>query len=306
MQKPNFFIVGAAKSGTTSLAAYLSRHKHIFMSNPKEPFFFNTDMSWRGIHCEDDYLKLFEEATDCHIAIGEASTSYLYSKVAISNILKFCSDARFIVLLRNPIDMAYSLYSELIWNGQEELSNFADAWSAQNRRERGECIPRLCNEPLWLQYRQACALGTQLERLIAQVPSASIKVVLFDDLRDHTREVYVSVLRFLGVDDDGWHQFEIHNASKRPRFRTITLGLRRLASIKGWTQSVLGARTSFGILKTIERLNTASFNRPPMSSEMRARLTDEFRDEILKLSRLLQRDLSDWLVMRDVAEERAA
>lgn len=306
MQKPNVFIIGAAKCGTTSLATYLGQHRQIFMCDPKEPFFFNTDMSWRGVPSEQHYLSLFEEATESHIAIGEASTSYLYSDIAVPNILAFCPDAKFIVMVRNPVDMAYALYSELVWNGQEEFADFEEAWSAQDRRQCGEDIPRSCREPRWLQYWQACALGTQLRRLVSNVPRTSVKIVVFEEFKSQTQGVYRDVLNFLGVPDDGRRFFEIYNASKRPRLRTITLGLRHLASLKEWSETVLGTKTGLGILKTIDRLNTVPYDRPPMPLHFRARLIEEFRDEIMEMSALLERDLSAWLMARSVSEEKVA
>src|SRR3546814_13335773 len=103
-KKPNFFIVGAPKCGTTSLANWLSEHPSIFLSNPKEPHFFDLD---RRKHYKCDlarYEGFFNGVAPTHTMVGEATTGYLRSHVAISEILKYAADARFIVGLRNPVD----------------------------------------------------------------------------------------------------------------------------------------------------------------------------------------------------------
>src|SRR5262245_35065298 len=85
MKKPTFFIIGAPKCGTTSLAAWLADHPDIFMSPTKEPHYFNTDHK-RYLNSLAGYEQLFEDATDRHSAVGEASVWYLYSANAVENI----------------------------------------------------------------------------------------------------------------------------------------------------------------------------------------------------------------------------
>ena len=82
MKKPNFFIIGAPKCGTTALARYLSEHNDIFMCQPKEPNYFSSDLPMRqpGVESIDEYLNLFSDADDSCKAVGEASVWYLYSK----------------------------------------------------------------------------------------------------------------------------------------------------------------------------------------------------------------------------------
>src|SRR5580658_6173851 len=115
--KPNFFILGAPKCGTTSLAAWLGRHLAIFIPATKEPNFFNTDDNREaiyGVATLDAYEALFAAATAAQPAIGEASAFYLSSAVAVANILRYQPNARFIVMLCNPIDMAPALHAELL------------------------------------------------------------------------------------------------------------------------------------------------------------------------------------------------
>ena len=112
MKKPNFFLIGGPKCGTTSLQEYLAQNPKIFMCTPKEPCYFDSDLPWPDSpKTEREYMRLFENANDSHMAVGEASTNYLYSAVAVEKILRFNPCAKFIVMVRNPIDMAISLHS---------------------------------------------------------------------------------------------------------------------------------------------------------------------------------------------------
>ena len=130
MRRPNFFIVGAPKCGTTALYEYLKTHPNIFLSTPKEPDFFCKDIPE---HFEnfpntfEDYLSLFQSANDNHVAVGEATALYLYSRVAIKDIYQLYPDAKIIVLVRSPIDMAQSLHSQDVFNLIENEKNFEDA-----------------------------------------------------------------------------------------------------------------------------------------------------------------------------------
>src|SRR3954462_1224231 len=120
IRKPNFLIVGAAKSGTTSLFEYLRGHPDVFMPDVKEASYF----AGAGVKNEADYLALFREAGPAR-AVGEASGAYLYlpdTARAIHDLLG--PRVRIIVILRNPIDMAYSLWGHMVREGGEQLGFF--------------------------------------------------------------------------------------------------------------------------------------------------------------------------------------
>src|SRR5581483_10303187 len=176
MKKPDFFILGAPKCGTTSLAAWLAEHPDIYMSPEKEPHFFNTDHK-RYVTALEGYERLFEGASDRHAAVGEASVWYLSSEDAVANILAYNPAARFIVMLRNPVEMAPSLHEEQVFTGREEVRDFATAWDLQEARKRGHDLPRLTWEPKHLLYGDMCRLGAQLERLFSRVPAERVKMI---------------------------------------------------------------------------------------------------------------------------------
>ena len=132
--KPNLFIIGAPKCGTTAKAHYLSEHPDVFMCPEKEPHYFNTDLNYKRGKSDDleEYLNLFSGATEEKI-VGEASVWYLYSKEAVRNILEFNPNAKFIIMVRNPIKMAPSLHQQLFYNGRETEKDFNKAWCLQTK-----------------------------------------------------------------------------------------------------------------------------------------------------------------------------
>ncbi len=291
MKLPNFFIIGAPRCGTTSLTAYLAEHPKVFMSSPKEPFCFNTDLGNRATHTMSDYLEYFKDAGDEHLAVGEASTCYLYSDTAVPNILRFNPDAKFIVMLRNPVDMAYSLHSELIYSCQENVEDFRRAWQLQDDRKKGHNIPKLCQEPRWILYREVCMLGNQLERLYSRVNRERVLVLLLEDMKERPKGIYEQVLDFLALPSNSRNHFPIHNESKKLRFRLM----RDIVHIISMAKRRINIKTHFGVLSRLDYLNTQKQKRPPLPDDFRHELLIAFKEDVAKLSNLIHRDLSSWI-----------
>ena len=145
MTLPNFLVIGAAKSGTSSLYMYLKQHPEIYMSPIKEPHFFSFDDEskmtkgpgdpiHKAITNFDDYQAQFDGVTD-EKAIGEASTSYLYRPEAPGRIHAMLPDAKLIVILRNPVDRAFSAYMHVVRDKRETSKDFAEALSKEESRK---------------------------------------------------------------------------------------------------------------------------------------------------------------------------
>lgn len=292
MKKPNFFILGAPKCGTTSLAAWLSEHPHIYMSPVKEPHFFNDDSTYNATSSIEQYEKFFSAVTASHLAIGEASVWYLYSSSAVPNIERYSPRARYIVCLRNPVEMAISLHEQSVVSGFEHINNFEDAWSLNENRLNGESVTRLCLEPRNLAYNYACRIGDQLERLLTRVDSRRVRVVLLDDIKEDPKQEYGKTLSFLGVDDDNRSDFSVHNSAKELRSRFF----RKSVLATGQLKRRLGINIGFGLLNRLNNANIRHRPREPISPAVRNQLELYFRADIEKLARILDRDLSHWLV----------
>lgn len=293
MKKPNLFIIGAPKCGTTALRNYLATHPFVFMSYPKEPHFFCKDLKAGGLplHSEEEYLNaFFENVKKEHHVIGEASVWYLYSKVAVSTILDFSPKSKFIVMVRNPVDMAYSLYSQFIFSGQEDLRDFRRAWALQSERLAGRRIPKgFFLDKKFLQYGELCKLGKQLKRVYEVVPKDQVMVIVFDDFVKHTPRVYEDVLSFLGLPHDGRSEFPKINASITVKPEVFANFLRSRIVV----QSVITA-------KRLLRIKSLSVGRiqPPMPLDLRKELAEYFYGDVQELSSLVERDLSHWLRVR--------
>lgn len=290
MEKPNFFILGAPKCGTTSMDEWLRSHPSVYMAK-KEPHYFNTDHQNRFITTLNDYQALFSLVTDQHIAVGETSVRYLYSREAVAGILNYNADAKFIVMLRDPIDMVYSWHNQVYFSDMEDVGDFESAWALQEQRLQGMCIPVRCSEVKMLFYGPVCRLGEQLERLYAQVPAAQIHYLFFDDLKANPGQIYRSVLEFLGVADDGKSDFSVLNPAKTYRIHTLKSVLPWLGKMKAG----LGISRGFGILEWVRKKNRIVKKRAPMSMQMRRILIDYFVDDIELLSRLTGRSLDHWI-----------
>lgn len=290
MKKPNFFIIGAPKCGTTSLAAWLAEHPQVYFSPYKEPHYFDTDHK-KIIEIDiSQYEKCFYGAHDRHQAIGEGSVWYLHSSLAVLNIEAYAPESKYIVCLRNPIEMAYSLHEQQVFNGNEHVKDFAEAWQLNDARLRGENIIDDSVEPMHLSYGTACLLGRQMQRLYQQVPRERVHVVLMDNLKVDPRKVYLNVLSFLGLYDDGRIDFSVKNSAKERKSMILKLAVKKLGNLK----TRLGIQKRFGLLRAIDRKNVQYRPRVALPDDMKIKLKDYFKEDIKLLSTLIQRDLSHW------------
>ena len=291
MKRPNLFILGAPKCGTTSLATWLGSHPQIYMSPTKEPHFFNTDDNHTVTPTLELYEQLFSSATSSHKTIGDASVWYLFSDCAVPNIERYSPNARYVVCLRNPVEMAHSLHGQQIVNGNEHILEFEDAWRLNENRSKGQSVTHWCREPRHLDYGKTCSLGEQLERLLSRVDRDRISPWLLDDVRENPRREYQNVLRFLELEDDRRTEFPIHNTGKERRSRYF----RKMILAAGRFKRHLGIYSGWGVLNSIDKMNLRNRPRAPLSPAMRRELQDYFHSDVEKLSRILNRDLSHWL-----------
>src|ERR1700686_4114710 len=175
MRKPDFFMVGAPKCGTTALYRCLQAHPDIFVPERKEPHHFGTDLySPTYVRNLDEYLSLFAGAEEKK-RVGEASVWYLYSKCAAAEIRAFHPHASVIMMLRNPVDMLYSLHSQHLYNGTEEIVDFADALSAEADRKKGRRLPEGVPAVERLFYREVAKYRDQVGRYLRAFGSANVK-----------------------------------------------------------------------------------------------------------------------------------
>lgn len=302
MVRPNFFIIGAPKCGTTAMSEYLRTHPSVFMSPQKEPHFFSTDVLRSNFRTLEEYLGLFAEAGSEPV-IAEASTSYIHSDEALGKLHGFNPEARLLVMLRRPTDLVYAYHGTALVTGEESEWNFERAWSLQLRRAAGESLPpgTLAN---CLRYRWIGSLGSQVAKVLETFPRERVHFILFEDFVRDTRSEYLRLLEFLGIPDDGRVDFAKANESSQFRFRTLARAPRYVRAAGGpyyrRVKKRLGLRWNLAglIVKPFDRFNKVTRPRPPLRPEFRQHLDEVFRDEVVKLEKILGRDLSAWRIPR--------
>lgn len=281
---------------------YLRQHPQIFMPEFKEPHYFGDDLSHpHGRLSEAEYLGLFRPAKPGQ-RVGEASTWYLASASAARAIARFSPRAQIIVMLRNPVDVMYSLHRNLVFYGEETIVDFEAALAAEEDRRTGRLVePHRRRE--WLLYREAVKFGDQLERY-QELFGPRIHLIFYEDFIHDTAAAYASTLDFLGVDRSFTPRFPVVNESKQPRHVALQDFIVRppepLARIIPLVRRVaIAHRLRAYILKANSR---ASRPEGP-SPALRLRLAAEMRPQVEKLERLAYRDLTDWKAAADASRE---
>lgn len=296
MKEPNFFIVGAPKCGTSALHHYISDHPQVFLPRFKEPHYYCTDIpGYPRIESARHYLNLFDGAGEHHVAVGEASVFYLLSRAAVPNILREHPDAKFVVMVRDPVELAQSLHSQYLYGFHETEQSLEVAWNLQHERAQGRHIPSTCPCPAVLQYAQVCMLGEQVERLADIVPPERLLIVDFGEFKRATREVYVRVLEFLGVADDGRTEFPPVNMNRRSSWPMVSRVLMHppfpLNMIKRSLKSWFGLYNTRPMTWLLNKLLVMA-PREEMPAKLRAELASHFAEDQLKLQRLMTPGIS--------------
>jgi len=281
------------------MSEYLKQHPEIFMSEPKEPHFFGTDLKshlsdrFERYRERDKYLSLFANVRD-EKRVGEASPWYLDSKRAAYEIRQFNPSSSIIIMLRNPVDMIYSLHGQQLYNGNEDIVDFETALNAEKDRKNGRRIPKAAHNPAALLYTDTARYSEQVQRYFEVFGREKVHVIIFDDFVSDTVGVYRETLEFLDVEPNFQPGVKIYNSAKS--IRSVALrhfSIARpvyLRKIKWMLPLPLRRK----MINALVRFNVREAARPPMNPDLRSRLKREFSAEIEKLSTLLGRDLTHW------------
>lgn len=295
---PNFFIIGAAKSGTTALYHYLRQHPQVFMCPVKEPKFFahmNELPRWQGPGDEiyltstvtslAAYLALFHEANG-ERAIGEASTQYLYIERAAARIRQYVPRARLIAILRHPAEVAHAVFLHKRRENLEPVHDFARALREEPARVRANW------SPFWF-YRERGFYYEHLARYFSLFERSQLKVLIYDDFVANPAAVLREVFEFLEVDAEFVPDMSYRpNVSGIPKSRRLHEALGKDKQSKYAPEGSLWKKARWRLLKGLREWN---LTRPQLAPEVRRELLRDYRPDILRVQELIQRDLTHWL-----------
>jgi hypothetical protein len=297
MPKPGFFIVGAPKSGTTAMFDYLGQHPEIYTTGVKEVPFFGSDLEYHRRPDTTAYLKFFDKGKQQ--LCGDAMVWYLYSQKAAQEIHSFNPTAKIIIMLRKPVDLIYSLHSQLlyngnIYNGDENITDFEEALKAEEERKKKRMIPENCSASHKLLYSEIVQFTSQVQRYFDVFSRDAVKIIIYDDFKQDTIGVYHDTLKFLGVKPGFQPEIKVVNPNKKVRstlFHSFFMSPYVHSFVRPFFPKWMLRKNVFRFIK---QLNTVYQERPPMCPSLRKRLVEQFAPEVDRLSLLLEQDLSHW------------
>lgn len=286
--KPNFLIIGSPKCGTTSMYKYLSQHPNIEFSNRKEPKFFcwnDKDLNFRGnsrvlnqikattIQDINEYLALFKNKTSTHI--GEASVDYFHSENTAKSISDFNPKMKLILILRNPVERAYSDWKHNVKMGYENIRSFRKAIDAIAGRKKNNGVP-------YFDYLGKGNYASHLKEYLSYFNRQNLLVLFFEDFRTDPERTCNEVLEFFG--ENSSFDFQTNTIYTRSgelfKYYRLNYFANKLDSLDKRVGNV------------IRKINKVPEH---ISRRDREHLIGYYRKEIKELEQLLDKDLSHWL-----------
>jgi hypothetical protein len=300
--KPNLFIVGQPKSGTSALFSFLKQHRDISVCKIKEPQFFGTDINSTYFYMSkteqtlDNYLGLFaDDGKTYHL---EASTAYLFSETAAANIHSFNPDAKIIIMLREPVDFLFTYHRQLLRNSvkSEVEQDFHKALALEAERREGKNLPKNVFNKKFLLYSERVRYVEHIRRFARLFKNDQIKIIIYDDFKKDNRAIYLSVLEFLALDASNLPEFTTVNKQVAVRSRVAKQYFdKQLYPIKLWVKHNL-SESKFAALRAFyRRMIFSSKALPALSNFEKNYLKARYIDQVAQLSEYLDRNLmKEW------------
>ncbi len=263
---PDYIIAGAMRCGTTALNSYLRDHPDIAVSSAKEVHYFDAKYDL-GL---DWYREQFPDSAGA-VAVGEATPNYIFRSEALDRIQQTLPDVKLLIMLRNPMDRAYSHY----WHDRARAKIDEGFAEVVDRELGGEDIGPAA-------YVARGRYGEQIESVLARFDRSAVHVETFDDLVAKPGEVYASVCRFIGVDDTYRPANLGQPVNPFLEFRSLRL--------REWARRL--PKRAESLVGRFNRRTSSGY--PPMDPAVRGRLKNVFDEANAKLEILLGWQSPDW------------
>jgi len=296
---PDFLVIGAAKAGTTALFKAIGRHPRVFLPSAKEPRYFaypdappafkgpyGAVNSRRVLADRATYLRIFDGCPSTHLTF-EASNEYLVSERAPAAAARQIPSARLIVMLRHPVERAFSQFLHLTAEGHETSRTFAEAWEACEARIAAGWMPVF-------NYRLRGFYGAQLTRWLEHFPREQLLVLFYEDWRARPADVLAQVWRHVGLEPIENPVITRENVSSlQPRWRWLHHHMTNLENPVRWlAQRTLPLRVRDAITAAAGAINLKPG--PTLDPALRSRLAATYADDLTLLESITGRDLTAW------------
>jgi len=300
MTLADVYLVGAPKCGTTSIARWLAEHRDVYVSVPKEPYYWAADYPRMRAHYGFDSRGAYEglysnPAARAATLRVDGSTTYLYSQCAVADIDEAVPGARFVVTVRNPVDLLVSYHRTQLVALNETETDFGTAWRRSLDGGRPDTDPL---DPKLVDYPLVGRLGAAIGRLLTTVARERVHFVLFDDLVNDPSQTWRGLTEFLGIPTQPEPSFDVHNASNKA-YRSAVL--RRLThrppalleapirALRQWSRTTANPLVAAGKARMWR-----SAAGPRVSDEVRSEVAEYLRADVDRLATLLDRSLPEW------------
>ncbi len=290
---PNFFIIGAAKAGTTTLFDLLKQNKQVFLPFQKEPAFFCDDEYYQqGI---DWYRKTFFSGSYKHPLRGEATPRYLFwgEKVVPRLTIHYKDQTpKIIVIFREPVKLVYSHYWQNVREGREHLS-FEDSLSAEESRLSSQKDYFYFHGKITYPYSKLGSFSSQLKPYLDYFPKENFLFLITEDLSNFP-ELITKLNTFLGIQTSLKLNPVISNQARLPKNKSLHQFFIKKSKIKEIVKPFIPPHLRHKLKKSALELNMKVITPPPMNPETVHQLKIHFTPEIKNLELIIQRDLSTW------------
>ena len=289
---PHFLIIGAPKCGTTALHYYLSQHPDLNIS-PKEIHYFGKDLGYKIVRPSlTKYQSYFKE----NGLNGDGSVWYLYSDSIYQELKDLGLSPKIIVLLRDPVEVAYALHSQNIVDANENISNFEDALALESERKKGKELPKNVDPIRTLYYKETADFLPRIKLLQANIPEKNIFIGLQNDLKKDTLNFLNKIESFLGVAHFPAYKLDRINENKLVKNKIIHQLIKKPSNlkVKAFRLLIPNKNIRNWIVNKIYNSNLKYTQREKLNESTHRVLKLYFKNMVDELNKIIKPDISNW------------